>query len=125
VGQGVATLIYTAIIYLTTLNIIYLCGGNYMYGYIYITTNLINGKKYIGQHRFNKLDNSYLGSGKALKESVIKYGKENFSTEILCECYSEDELNEKEIYYIKLYNAVKSRDFYNMAKGGKGHTCEP
>ena len=96
-----------------------------MYGYIYITTNLINGKKYIGQHRFNKLDNSYLGSGKALKESVIKYGKENFSTEILCECYSEDELNEKEIYYIKLYNAVKSRDFYNMAKGGKGHTCEP
>ena len=26
---------------------------------------------------------------------------------------------------IKLYKAVKSRDFYNMAKGGKGHTCEP
>lgn len=96
-----------------------------MYGYIYITTNLINGKKYIGQHRSNKLDHSYLGSGKALTEAVIKYGKENFSTKILCECYSEDELNEKEVYYIKLYNAVESRDFYNMARGGKGHTCEP
>lgn len=39
-----------------------------MYGYIYKTTNLINGKIYIGQHKANKfLGQSYLGSGKRFK----------------------------------------------------------
>ena len=33
--------------------------------YIYLTTNLINGKKYIGKH-FGAIDDSYLGSGTLL-----------------------------------------------------------
>ena len=38
-----------------------------MFGYIYLTTNLINEKKYIGQKTSNKfLGESYLGSGKLL-----------------------------------------------------------
>jgi len=37
-----------------------------MYGYIYETTNLINGKKYIGQSK-GKFKPLYLGSGVVLK----------------------------------------------------------
>ena len=35
-----------------------------MYGYIYITTNLINGMKYIGKHKASMFDPAYKGSGK-------------------------------------------------------------
>ena len=44
-----------------------------MKAFVYVTTNLINGKKYLGKH--NGKSNSYLGSGKALKKAIKKYGK--------------------------------------------------
>ena len=87
--------------------------------YIYITTNLINGKRYIGQHKTDNPTDSYLGSGKLLKEALAKYGKENFIKEILDICETPQEANDKERYYIALYNAVKSDDFYNLSEGGQ------
>lgn len=45
-----------------------------MYGYIYLTTNLINGKKYIGKHKSLTFDDSYFGSGKNSSTSYIKRG---------------------------------------------------
>ena len=96
-----------------------------MYGYIYLTTNTINNKKYIGQHKSEKFDESYKGSGKTLVKAFEKYGFENFTTEILEWCEDQDTLNEKEIYYIALYDATSSDEFYNIARGGEGHTCDP
>ncbi|MBQ2639208.1 MAG: GIY-YIG nuclease family protein [Bacilli bacterium] len=89
-----------------------------MYGYIYETTNLVNGKKYIGQHKSSKLNKQYLGSGVIIAKAVEKYGKENFDVRIIEECYSKEELNEQEIYWIKFYNAVKDKNYYNVARGG-------
>ena len=91
-----------------------------MYGYIYLTTNLINNRKYIGQHRSSEFDTTYYGSGKVLLQAIDTYGVENFKCEMLCECYSEDELNDKEAFYIKEFNAVGSRDYYNLKPGGLG-----
>lgn len=90
-----------------------------MYGYIYLTTNLITNKIYIGQKKSNKfLGNKYLGSGKYLQESINVHGKDNFNVELLCECFSKEELDEKEIYYIALYNSTDLSIGYNISHGG-------
>ena len=52
--------------------------------FIYLTTNLINGKRYIGQHTTNNLQDDYLGSGTLILKAIEKYGKEK-----LCETYFE------------------------------------
>lgn len=92
------------------------------YGFIYMTTNHVNNKKYIGQKKYDKDEKwkEYLGSGIILNKAIEKYGKDNFSKEIIEECYSKDELNKKEIYWINYYDAVNSREFYNIASGGDG-----
>jgi Zn finger protein HypA/HybF involved in hydrogenase expression len=89
------------------------------YGFIYITTNMINGKRYIGQKKFLKGKwKNYIGSGYYFLKAVKKYGKENFKRNIVDIAYSEDELNTKEYEWIKNYNAVESDDYYNAIEGG-------
>ncbi|CAG7579897.1 MAG: endodeoxyribonuclease [uncultured marine phage] len=83
---------------------------------IYKTTNLKNGKFYIGKDERNHPD--YYGSGLLLNRAIEKYGKENFVKEILEECFTRDELNNREIYWIDELNAIK--DGYNIAIGGSG-----
>lgn len=85
---------------------------------IYKTTNLINGKIYIGQSINN--DPKYLGSGVFLKNAIEKHGKENFLKEVIDVADSVDELNEKEIYWIEKYNSTDKNIGYNLCSGGKG-----
>ena len=89
------------------------------YGFIYITTNLINNKKYIGMHK-GKIEDDYLGSGKLILRAIEKYGNENFKREILSFANSKEELENLEKYFIKEYNATNNRDFYNIHVGGSG-----
>lgn len=91
-------------------------------GYIYLTTNLVNGKKYIGQSSFtSKESTSYLGSGKYLIKAVKKYGKHSFHKDIIEEGnFSVKHLDELEIKYIKDHDAVKSPNYYNISPGGRG-----
>lgn len=94
-----------------------------MFGYIYETTCIINNKKYIGQHKSTTFDPKYFGSGTLLKKALAKYGQTNFHIQLLCECANQQELNEKEIYYIAKANAVTSDEYYNVCAGGEGHSC--
>lgn len=73
------------------------------YGYIYRTINTVNKKTYIGLHKMKKNEDwlAYLGSGRLLKNAVEKYGKENFSKELLEYSNSLQELKELEKNYIK------------------------
>lgn len=94
---------------------------------IYKIENLINGKKYIGQsidiqyrfnnHKsesFNPKSNAY---DTAIHRAIRKYGVENFKFEIVEECDQEN-LREREIYWIKYYNSFGSG--YNLTSGGEG-----
>lgn len=87
-------------------------------GYIYITTNNINGKKYIGKREKPYFDRNYYGSGKHLKNALNKYGKENFSVVIIQWCNTIEELNAAERKWISYYNAQESSMFYNISCGG-------
>lgn len=91
-----------------------------MYGYIYLTTNLVNGKKYIGMHKSCQFDPNYKGSGKILWDAIYKYGWDNFKVEILCECATKEDLLSAEKLEIDNRQAVTSREYYNIAQGGQG-----
>lgn len=91
-----------------------------MIGYIYKTTNLINRKCYIGKHQSAQYDPKYFGSGKILKRAIKKYGIKNFINEIIDIADTEEELNNKEKYYIKYYKDKLGLECYNLAKGGDG-----
>lgn len=87
---------------------------------IYRTTNLINGKTYIGQHKYTKLNDDYIGSGILLRRAIEKYGKENFVKEIL---YSNIQYKETaddvERFAITKERALGKAE-YNIADGGNG-----
>lgn len=91
-----------------------------MFGYIYETTNLVNGKKYIGKHKHDGFDNKYYGSGIALKRALNKYGKENFEVKIIEKIETnQDDLDLREMYWIKYFDAAKNKNYYNNSMGGK------
>lgn len=48
-----------------------------MYGYIYLTTNLITGSFYVGKHKANKYNPNYYGSGKRIREELNQYRPPN------------------------------------------------
>ncbi|QMP83831.1 MAG: hypothetical protein [Caudoviricetes sp.] len=83
---------------------------------IYKTTNLINGKYYIGKHQTENLLDDYYGSGKYLKRAITKYGIENFYKEILFVCESEKHMNNLE----KILVVPDSEINYNLCPGGDG-----
>jgi hypothetical protein len=90
-----------------------------MYFLVYETTNLINGKVYVGSHKTEDLNDGYLGSGKNLKRAIRKYGAENFSRRIVRSCESSEEMYELEA---KIVNEefILRKDTYNIVKGGCG-----
>ena len=88
--------------------------------YIYRITNLMNGKTYIGQHKYKKLNDSYMGSGKILKQAIKKHGIENFKKDILEFNIPTVELaDDWEQMYI-LFERAKGKAEYNIANGGRG-----
>lgn len=82
---------------------------------VYLTTNKINGKTYVGQHKYMKLYDGYIGSGTLLKRAIKKYGKENFEIEYLETDLTEDEVDWYEQWYITVLNPD-----YNLQMGGQG-----
>lgn len=93
-------------------------------GYIYLITNKKNGKKYIGKtvNSIEKRFEGHLYNSKNgdtfLYKSIRKYGKTNFIIEEV-EKTPDDNLDEREKYYIKEYNTLIPYG-YNITEGGTG-----
>lgn len=90
-----------------------------MYYTIYRTLNKVNGRYYIGKHKTEDPDDSYLGSGRWITRDIEKYGKENFEKEVLhiFNDPKEAKLKEKELVTEK---EVKDSNCYNLKEGGDG-----
>lgn len=84
--------------------------------YIYKTTNLINGKIYIGKTtrtcEYSK--ENYMGSGTYIQMAFKKYGKENFKKEILEYADNKEHLSKIEADYIREYNSADMAIGYNL-----------
>jgi Putative endonuclease segE, GIY-YIG domain len=108
-------------------------------GFVYIITNNLSGKKYIGKklakfakttYRTVKLKNGtkkkkrirsqtdsdwreYYGSNDALKADIIKLGTENFTREILYYCRTKAECSYVEAREQFTNRVLESTDYYN------------
>lgn len=98
---------------------------------IYKVTNLINNKLYIGQTKHSLLHrkNQHFRETKSKKDDMYfhralnKYGFNNFKWEIIDQATSVEELNQKEIYYIQLYDSTNRINGYNRKLGGEQGLC--
>lgn len=97
------------------------------YGIIYMHTNKLNGKKYIGQttktlnaRLKEHLKEMIKGSNLPFHRALKKYGIENFVSEIIDTANNQKELNEKEIKWIAHFNTYKGKG-YNCTIGGEGY----
>jgi group I intron endonuclease len=87
---------------------------------IYKVTNLLNNMIYVGQDTKNR--DSYYGSGLLIKRAITKYGKENFKREILEYCSTKEELNNREVFWIR---ELKAKEIgYNICGGGQGQNTD-
>lgn len=104
---------------------------NKIYGCVYLITNLINGKRYIGQttigieKRFKAhySDSKSSRSNKmAITNAIKKHGKENFTIKEIAISYNQEQLNFSEEFYIKSFNTL-SPNGYNLklSSSGRGY----
>jgi hypothetical protein len=88
--------------------------------FIYLTTNTVNDKKYVGLCARSSDQTQYLGSGKLLRQAIKKHGRGSFVRETLETCDTEEELRLCEQKWISHFDAVNNPQFYNLHEGGRG-----
>lgn len=98
-------------------------GNSVVNAHIYIVTNTLNDKQYVGQ---TTVDSNKYGHGLALQIAYDKHGKNNFTYERICSgINNRNTLNYMERFWIKVFNTI-SPNGYNIEEGGsdKGNVSE-
>jgi hypothetical protein len=88
-----------------------------MHHTIYLTTNTINGKVYVGYHYTKNPNDSYLGSGKLILRAINKYGKSAFIKTILALFETKDSAEAFEAFIVDKPFTLRN-DTYNINIGG-------
>lgn len=100
------------------------------FGFVYMITNLTNGRKYIGRKYVTKAATktvkgkkkkirvesdwkTYWSSSPKLKADIELLGEHNFKREILLFCFSRGETNYEETRLIFEHNALLDDEYYN------------
>ena len=111
------------------------------YGFVYLITNLTNGRKYIGKKFFYSARTkqvkgkkkkikvpsdwqTYYGSSDILKQDVLQLGHDNFNREILHLCQSKGECGYLEAKEQFVRGVMETDDYYNtwiMVRVRKSH----
>lgn len=91
---------------------------------IYIIKNKINGKFYIGQTYKTLIERFWEHCAKNnkcyyIRNAIQKYGKDNFSIDLLDITSSIEKANDLEIFYISKYNSTNRNIGYNICLGGR------
>lgn len=93
--------------------------------YIYLITNKINGKYYVGQTKRkvqerwkNHISDASRGLGTYFASAIRKHCVDNFTVETLCTCPDKESLNEAEKFFIRILGSNKSSIGYNLTTGG-------
>lgn len=91
-----------------------------VFGVIYLITNKLNGKKYVGQtNNLERRINQHRHGDQYVDRAIRAHGWENFTVEVLKECENSAELDYWEKYFIKARNTRKPNG-YNLTDGGEG-----
>lgn len=96
-------------------------------GLIYLITNIVNGKVYVGQttktigERFSEhKSEARRGSELPFHRAVRKYKPDAFTATELEKCSDRDSLNQAETRWIRTLHAATSESGYNCTSGGEG-----
>lgn len=96
--------------------------------YVYLITNLINQKKYVGitnDYKKRWANKASVSNNQVITKAILKYGKENFSFEVLYSNIPLEEIDDLEIKTIQEYQSLVPNG-YNVAKGGRyGGSSQP
>ena len=91
-----------------------------MYGVIYKITNKLNGLGYIGQtiQKLSARLKQHRRGNQYIDKVIQKYKWKNFTVEVIEECETLEQLNEREIFWIAFFNC-KHPNGYNLTDGGR------
>ncbi len=91
------------------------------YGVIYKITCLVNGKIYIGKttQPVKRRMHNHKCANTAIGNAIRHHGWKNFTVEVIEECDTLEQLNERERFWIAYFNC-KSPNGYNLTDGGDG-----
>lgn len=87
------------------------------YHIIYRTTCLVTNHFYVGMHSTNVLNDGYFGSGKIIRNSLRKHGKENHIRETLARCSTREDLTKLEAIIVN-DELLADHRCMNLTRGG-------
>ena len=88
---------------------------------IYLLTNMINGKRYVGQttRTLKKRLDQHMSDDLFVDRAIKNHGLDKFVIEVLDECETIEELKSREMFWIATLNC-KYPNGYNFTDGGEG-----